>query len=233
MVKAHICWFCITLSVLFAVDPLQTQASEEHVSISFQTISWGQAVKDVFYASANGEEQIFSPNASFSKTQRYTGPATLQFYRKEKTENGYSKTPVALTTLTTAAKGHYIFVFIKDAQSSGERYRLYPILFDAKMGKPNQVTLVNLSSNKMIGRLDDAKFELNAGKMRMVDVHPNSGGNVLAQFLLETDDGWKPLYSNNWRVYEGKQIFAFIARKDVNSSKINVRLIFMEDTEFQ
>ncbi len=230
MLKKYTIGICILCTLFTGL--VRAQMPEDHVTISFETISWKGVVQNVFYTSTDGESQIFSPNASFSKTQRYVGPNQLTFYRKQETETGgFTKIPVAVANFPVAAKGHYIFVFIKDERTELERYRIYPIAFDSKMGKANQVTLVNLSANKMVGRLDDSKFELNAGSLRTVDVRPNSGGNVLAQFLLETDDGWKPLYSNNWRVYEGQQVFAFIARKDETSKKINVRLIFQVPTE--
>jgi hypothetical protein len=227
MIKRYYFYTCF----LFSLFPCLVWAKlpNDYVSISFQTISWGGVVKDVFFTSADGEARIFSPNASFSKTQHYVGPNRLTFYTKQNTTEGFTKIPVAFADFPVNAEGHYIFVFIKDQQTEFERFRIYPIAFDSKMGKPNQVTLVNLSSNKMIGRIDDVKFELDAGSLRTVNVHPNSGGNVLAQFLLETEHGWKPLYSNNWRVYEGKQVFAFISRRNEKSRKVNVRLIIQNN----
>jgi hypothetical protein len=228
MLKKRFISICIFLGLL--LGSVRAQVPEDYISISFQTMSWDRVVQDVYYTSVDGEGAIFSPNASFSRSQTYVGPRELKLYRKKKTEEGFVEVPVAFTTFPVAAKGHYILVLIQDSAAEEERYRIYPIAFDSRRGKPNQVTLINLSLNKMVGRIDDAKFELSAGRIHTVDVHPNSGGNVLAQFLLETEEGWKPLYSNNWRVHAGKQVFAFIARKDEHTRKINVRLIFQEYT---
>lgn len=182
MLKIHVVGSCILFSLLTSF--VRAQMPEDYVSISLQTISWQGVIKDVYYMSSDGESQIFSPNASFSKTQRYVGPKSLQFYRKQKTEEGVTQIPIAVASFPPAARGHYIFVFIEDEQSAEERYRLYPIAYDSKMGQPNQMTLVNLSSNKMVGRIDDSKFELNAGSLHTVDVHPNSGGQCFGAIFI-------------------------------------------------
>lgn len=204
-----------------------TQAPEDFISIRFQTMSWEEPIKDIYYQSNEKEHLLFIPNASFSRVQQYTGPKEVVFYRKKVLEGVTIKTPVAMARMLAVEDGRFIFVFIKGSAEE-ERYNIYPIKYDDGMGRENQVTLVNLSKDPIAGRIDQEKFRLNAGQANTIDVSPNEGGNVMAQFLLETVHGWKPLYSNYWKVYIDKQVFAFIARPSNTSRHVTVRLVFQQ-----
>lgn len=219
--------YLLPFFLLLAIPAVHAQqdAPEPVFSIEFRALSWDNTLRDLYYRKGNKEQALFVPNRGLSPTYEYTGTSPLRVYRREKGPDGTSvEKQVAKVPLRKGESSYLVLMFEPPNPDQGVLKAL-PIADSEFRAEEDQLVVFNFTRSKLAGDLGGARFTLPSLGFKAVGARKDEKGNLRAQLALQTNDGFKPVYSTTWTLRDGLQLFVFVTAPEGENGSVRVKKI--------
>lgn len=212
----------IALFCFFFTFAVKLNGDEPSVSIQFSTLSWGEAVRSIFFF--NNEELVEHsvPNATPGRKIEYSGSNILTFYKKtgidEDGEIIYSQIAEIDLPIT---HGEVLLIFVREPGKNS--FRILPIPIESEQFGSGSYKFHNLTQRRVAIRLGEQTFIIEPGKNRISQIEESHTNNVEIQ-IAATQNGldWHPLYQSRWGIPGiQRRIWVFIHDVDGLGPRIN------------
>ncbi len=188
-------------SASFALSFAQEQ---EVVTCTFKMIVVGEPIRNVYYDSGRGEEELIVYPGRRTKEFNYQGAAQFIMYQIQKSAEGPVRVPVGQFDFKGDIS-NWLLLVTKGATEGSYAIHGYPEpRLGAQLG--GTFTFLNLSKYPVVGVLGKEKFTLRSGEIKAVDasqVKLNDSSQI--QLAFRQEDNWKKFYSTFWPVYKDQR----------------------------
>jgi hypothetical protein len=196
--------FLLTLGCFVPVAPSQPASAPPNVTVNFSALALiEEPMGDLYYSSGGELLPIKAPVFARSPSYKYTGPATLIFYRVETGTDG-KKNPTEVARVILPAQTASVLLVI--AGSSGKY--VMGVVDDTSANFPvGKARLSNATSYRLSIKMNDSdKIELAPGESKVV---LGKNGDLGVEVSYQRDGKWEMATSNSYDIIPDGRLSMF------------------------
>lgn len=204
----------VCLSVL-SLTLVSAQSPQDDVKVRFRTLGWRVAPDDLYYEFQGGDSKVTiteSMRSVFHDVPR--GTQKIVFYRLLPGPKDKPRREVAATVDIASAGPWPLLIFMANPEVP-KNYRVAAIADDLKAFPFPSCRFVNLTAMDLYAKYGDQQLKIPAKGIERVDPHlqppvANESQTRYTTVSMNTPNGPRLLYSNNWVVRPTQRTLVFV-----------------------
>ncbi|MDP3851844.1 MAG: hypothetical protein Q8Q59_15175 [Luteolibacter sp.] len=208
--------FRVVVGLLLTLPSLLAQTPSAEGGIRFRTFGWQLSADDLYYEVKGRDTRISVTDSARSVFNLAPKGRQIVFYRLVPGPDDKPLREQAATVDIAAAGPWPLLIFTNDPKAP-KRYRVAAIADDLKVFPFPSCRFVNFSQVDLYARFGDQKIKLPAKGVERIDPHLKSATETETRYItvsMDTPEGPRLLYSNNWAVRPSHRTLVFIFPQD-------------------